>query len=315
MGDDDPELLDEVEGLETVTLEESIAILGEQTRMEILVELGEAWDEKRHQQRSLGFSELMERVGISDSGRFNYHLEKLVGTFVTKKQEGYQLLNPGRRLYQIMASGTLTEREMDISFTVNDCPSCDGTIEACYRNDNVLFVQCLGCEKLYGAIPFSPRGFEHRTEAEAFDAVSRIFHNDIRLARQGICPSCDGQMRTELLVEMSDFLDSMTDGDTLASMKCRVCNDYFYADLSYVGLVTESVRQFLSEHGRDAALVRGWDDIVLAADDSQTVVHTDPPRARVTYTVNGDDLTIVFNDELAVVDTSRCSDADSQTDM
>lgn len=317
MGDDGPELLEEVEGLETVTLEEAIAILGEQTRMEIIVELGAAWDERRHQQRYLGFSELMDRVGITDSGRFNYHLEKLVDTFVTKDDEGYRLLYPGRRLYQIMVSGTLTEREMDVSFRVGTCFDCDGDIVASYRNDNVLFLQCATCERLHGAMPFSPRGFDHRTEREAFEAACRVFYTDIQLARRGICPSCDGEMRTELLDDLSDFLTAVTEGDVLASMRCRVCNDYFYADLSYVALTTPQVRQFLSNHGYDPAVVHGWDDIVLAADESETVVQTDPLRVQLTVAVDGDELDVVFDNELAVLDTSRrCRNTtDAETDM
>ena len=34
------------------------------------------------------FSELREAVGMRDSGQFNYHLDKLLGTFVRVTEEG-----------------------------------------------------------------------------------------------------------------------------------------------------------------------------------------------------------------------------------
>lgn len=306
MGDEsETEWLEEFEGLESVTLDEAISILGEQTRMEIIVELGKAWDEERHQQKAIGFSELMDSVGVSDSGRFNYHLDKLVGTFVTKIEEGYMLLNPGRKLYQIMVSGTLTERETEIRLVADDCASCDGDIEATLRGDNMLFFKCVDCGTGHGALPFSPRGFEYRTEEEALEAAYRAVHAEIRLARQNVCSACHGKMETELITEHSDTLASMIRGEVLASMKCKICNDYYYGDLSRLAVTTDEVEQFLADNGRDPALVQDWQKILIAADESQTIVQEDPLRVRLTFAVDTEKLDITVGEELQVVSSER----------
>jgi DNA-binding HxlR family transcriptional regulator len=56
------------------TAAEAFEVLGNGIRTAMVLELADAGP--------LSFSELRERVGVTDSGRFNYHLEKLVGRFV-----------------------------------------------------------------------------------------------------------------------------------------------------------------------------------------------------------------------------------------
>ncbi len=46
----------------------------------------------------LAFSELRERVGIRDTGRFNYHLSKLRERFVRETDGGYELGHAGERV-------------------------------------------------------------------------------------------------------------------------------------------------------------------------------------------------------------------------
>lgn len=55
-----------------LTPEEAFAVLGNEIRVDILRALWEAGE-------PLAYSELQERIGVCDSGRFNYHLRKLVG--------------------------------------------------------------------------------------------------------------------------------------------------------------------------------------------------------------------------------------------
>lgn len=88
----------------TLAPDDAFAVLGNGTRMEILRALADADD-------SLSFSELRDRVGVSDSGRFNYHLDKLDGHFVTDTSDGYQLQNAGKRVNKAVLSGGLRSRQ------------------------------------------------------------------------------------------------------------------------------------------------------------------------------------------------------------
>jgi len=76
--------------------EEAYALLADGTRVAIVRALGES-DGPR------SFTALRERVGIRDSGRFNYHLQRLVGTFVERTECGYVLTEDGERVADSLA--------------------------------------------------------------------------------------------------------------------------------------------------------------------------------------------------------------------
>jgi len=303
--DQSPEMLNEIEEFESISMEEAISVLGEQTRMEIIVELGKAWDEDRHQQQKIGFSELMEAVGLTDSGQFNYHLDKLVGSFVAKSDDGYWLPNPGMKLYRLIVSGTVTERGMRGDIDVDECLSCGGTVQATYRADNALVFTCKDCNKGHAVIPFSPRGFTNRTDTDALQAAFRSFYSELRLARQGICPACDGDVETQLVDDLSERLDSLSVGGVISSLKCNVCNNYYYSDLSSVALTTDEVRRFLLDAGVEPPLVREWHDVAVAADESVSIVERDPLRVQITFAVDGETIDVTFARDHQVIDSTR----------
>ncbi|GAA0199844.1 helix-turn-helix domain-containing protein [Haladaptatus pallidirubidus] len=70
---------------------EALGTLASEHRIAILRELAVA-DEP------LAFSELRERVGIRDTGRFNYHLSKLRERFVRETDGKYELGHAGERV-------------------------------------------------------------------------------------------------------------------------------------------------------------------------------------------------------------------------
>jgi DNA-binding transcriptional ArsR family regulator len=72
-------------------------LLGNEVRLGILRELRAAEDGG-----PITFSRLRERVGVGDSGRFNYHLARLQGSLVGKRQEGYVLTAGGRAVTDLL---------------------------------------------------------------------------------------------------------------------------------------------------------------------------------------------------------------------
>jgi hypothetical protein len=247
----------------------------------------------------------MEAVGLTDSGQFNYHLDKLVGSFVAKSEDGYWLPNPGMKLYRLIVSGTVTERGVRDDIDVDDCTSCGGTVRATYRDDNSLMFSCKDCTTGYAVIPFSPRGFTNRTDEEALDAAFRSFYSELRLARQGICPACDGHVETKLVADLNDRLDSLSVSGVISSLRCSVCNNYYYSDLSSIALTTDEVRRFLIDSGLEPPLVREWHDVTVAADESVTVVQNDPLRVEITFTVKDETIGATFDGDHRVVSSTR----------
>lgn len=97
---------------------EALEALGNEHRIAILRTLADA-------DGALTFSELRERVGIDDAGRFNYHLNKLRGQFVRRAEAGYELGYAGERV--VLAAADIDpetvamEQKRD---TEEQCPIC-----------------------------------------------------------------------------------------------------------------------------------------------------------------------------------------------
>lgn len=92
-----------------------LSVLDNETRIDILRALAEA-------ERALSFTELREQVGIRDTGKFNYHLQKLGAYFVRETEAGYELGHAGTRLIGL-ADGN--DDPMPADATVEEsCPVC-----------------------------------------------------------------------------------------------------------------------------------------------------------------------------------------------
>lgn len=73
---------------------DALSVLADETRLEVLRALAEA-------ERALSFSELRKRAGVDDSGRFNYHLERLCEYFIRETADGYELGHTENRMMTV----------------------------------------------------------------------------------------------------------------------------------------------------------------------------------------------------------------------
>ncbi|AGN00059.1 hypothetical protein L593_00520 [Salinarchaeum sp. Harcht-Bsk1] len=99
---------------------DALEALGNEIRISILRELADA-------ERALSFTELRDRVGLRDSGKFNYHLSTLCEYFVRDTNEGYELGHAGTRV--ISATGRPAPDEAEDSgvepiAAEEECPVC-----------------------------------------------------------------------------------------------------------------------------------------------------------------------------------------------
>lgn len=113
---------------------EALSVLADETRLAILRALADA-DEP------LSFSRLRERTGISDSGRFSYHLRQLCEYFVRDTPEGYELGHAGARVIDVTGavsdSAATDPAAMSIDGPSEECPVCGE--ENCDRRIHVHF--------------------------------------------------------------------------------------------------------------------------------------------------------------------------------
>ncbi len=122
-----------------VAVRDAFSLLADETRVQILLALFDRDD-------PCAFSELRAHTGVADSGRFNYHLGELVGTFVRKESvqgtTGYTLSYAGNRIIGACASGTFT-RDLTVESQVlaASCVRCDTQLELQYESEQ-LSVAC-----------------------------------------------------------------------------------------------------------------------------------------------------------------------------
>lgn len=113
---------------------DALATVANEHRLAILRELAAAGD-------PLAFSELRTRVGMSDTGLFNYHLGELCGRFVRQTEGGYELGYAGERV--VLAAGDL---DPEGAAALADAADGDGACPVCGEQDcdRVIHVHLAG---------------------------------------------------------------------------------------------------------------------------------------------------------------------------
>lgn len=115
---------------------EAFSMLGNETRVALLQTL---WNVGR----PITYSELKDHVGIRDSGRFNYHLDRLVGHFVDRVGGGYRLTVAGEQAVQAVNANMFTEdpsywpSEVDVDLAALD----DATMWTPTRHDPTVNIR------------------------------------------------------------------------------------------------------------------------------------------------------------------------------
>ncbi len=169
----------------------ALSLLTEEPRLRIMETLAQA-DAEGPSQARLSFTELFEAQEMRDTGRFNYHLDKLCDEFVEKDDDGYRLSSTGYQLVaavlSISADGSSSTTETTLS---EPCPACGTAVTVEKSGD---FVRVL-CEEGHGfgeTVP--PRMAADRDLRTVVDLAAVRAVGSFREARRGLCPKCSGRM-------------------------------------------------------------------------------------------------------------------------
>ena len=295
---------------ESLSLDEATRIIGNETRIQILLELGKAWNEEQMITKHLSYSELKRRVDVRNSGRFNYHLEKLVGSFVDQSEEGYHLNVPGRKFYWTIVSGTLTDRAGIETIEIGQCPWCDGELVMDRHSGHSCRIICQDCEQKFFSIAFSPRGFEDRTPEDVIEAFYLKFHHYVAMLREGLCPMCDGLVDAELTDSLDefwgdDYWEEGYDSEVRTTFLCSTCNTFSYSDIPTVALTMPPVRRFFRDHDRDPRHCHDWDDVFIDAEQSVTLLDDDPIEVGISFELADERLDVHLGNDVRVINSQR----------
>lgn len=270
----------------------AFSVLSDDTRIEILLTL---W-----QSEHLSFVDLQRETGIDDSGRFNYHLDKLVDQFVQKADGGYRLTSVGAKVVDLLLDarfGPSPPPAIDEPTDV-DCLSCDGRLHV-YYEDGDMRLACPDCGDVlhYGFFP--PQGRTARDADATLDAYSQQVWRNVTLAHRGVCPHCRGRMRTEVDTDPEWSVPAAARG------RCLDCGAPFSSPVGLRLLADPDVVSFLADYDRFVDERRFWEFEFVYDEGAVDVVSEDPPRYRLTVSGDGECLEVTIDETAHVVDTAR----------
>lgn len=270
----------------TLAADEAFKLLGEETRLEILRTVWAADD-------VVSFTEIRNRMGSPDSGKFNYHINKLRGPFLTADDQGYRLTQAGREVIRAVMAGTVTDRPTRGPTPINaECSECTGTLTV--RYDGYASIDCDECGTTVMWNEFPPAGLAGR-RGEAFaTAFDRWTRTRFRLAMDGICPCCAAATSSTVFTD-----------DTEAPVSLHRCpNCQYEARVPLFGHVLDhpAVVARYYEADIDVSRTPYWDLRRLANEFDERVTADDPWRARISIDIGDRPLVLTLDERLEVVD-------------
>jgi hypothetical protein len=280
----------------TPELVDAIGALGDETRLRILLEL--AFAERDHQQDrlALSFTALYEAVPVSSSSRFSYHLDKLVGPFVSEREDGYRLTHSGQKMVRVVLSGLYESTPaFDPRPVEGTCVHCESRSLVAALEDEFFRIKCDACESVLvtDSFPHSQtRGRDPDALVESFRA--RIWSGFLQ-ARDAVCPECYGRIDVELLAQEAG-------GSTHYTHACA-CEECLFR----LGLPVEVTAAFhpaalhlLWQHGWSLFDVPLWEFFELLTTDVITtdLVADDPPAVVCTVSVGDETRRLLVDDSM-----------------
>ena len=304
---------------------EAFELLGNETRLAILLALWEAVDPVRPpSETALPFSELRKRVGIRHGAQFNYHLDKLVGQFVRKTDAGYTLTTSAERILSVIWAGTLTGSSSFADEQIDAACMLCGTPTLVAYSDGILTQRCPSCDGVTreptessGVIAREyrpPVGLENRTPRE-FVQEGKTWHRHQRHAFiEKTCPDCSGTVTATIHVCDDHDSHDLTVCDRCervheidASFVCDVCKSSMRTGIWNTILTDVAVIAFFHEHGLDTKALE--DELaygVLYEAVERVAVHSEEPlEVVVSVELDGDRLDVTLDDEAHIIDVTE----------
>jgi len=246
----------------------------------------------------LSFSELRRTVGTGDSGRLNYHLDRLRGRFVYEGETGYRLTYAGQQIAAAIRSGIYANVERDPELVEGACPFCDTPVTATYRHGH-LTVTCGNDHTVFGT-DLPPGVVADRTLDEVLRPGTRRLYHALELGREGVCVRCYGP--TERSVDDTDAFAE--EPIRVFRARCDWCGTRVTGGVTWSVLTHPAVVAFYHDHGIDLRERYPWTLDIYYDEDAITELATDPLGLRIDLRLD-DELRVTVDDAGAVLTTER----------
>lgn len=269
----------------------SFDVLGQEVRIGIL----EALVQKRvedPQNPGATFSELRDWVGVTDSGRFNYHLDKLTGRFVQETDAGYELNAAGQEVAGAVLSRSFgSDGEWGPTELDAPCRACGETVRARYE-DGKIFAECDNGHRNHS--DYLPGGIvEERSLPDAMGLATLLGQQDLDLLVRDVCPNCYREIESGVVVE---------EGDPVLEGQCGHCGHFLRGPVSLAVLTHPVLQAFYLERGRDVREASLWTLPFLTDSDRAQVDSESPLRIAIDASYDGDTLTFLIDEDASVIE-------------
>jgi hypothetical protein len=301
---------------------DAFALLGDETRLAILLALWEAYDPAADD-TVVSFSELFGQIDYDNAGNFSYHLDQLDGQFIRKRPdpEGYELTDTGLALVKTVIAGAgVADTTLDPAEIDRPCSLCGATTAVRYE-DGILYQVCTDCDGItdefdllegyLNAIPFHPAGLTDRSPDELLAAAEVAAYRHMQTMMEGICSACSGPVDAALAVcsdhESGGICENCGRAHAFwARFECRVCKDHHVTTPSVLSVFHPATVAFYYDHGVvprwHARAFEGLRQVgAHEVDHEMVLVAEEPPRVEVTVGLEGDELALTFDETVAVV--------------
>lgn len=289
---------DDAVTVERQSPEEAFGLLSNDLRVDILQALGEAGDPQR-------FSELREAVGERDSGKFNYHLGKLVGHLVVHDDEGYRLSLAGRKMYGAMVSGAYTtDAEIEPFEFEGPCPMCRHEFLVAEYADEQVRMYCPECEHWRNEFSFPPASLDQFEREELPYAFDRWMFAQVSKVVFGFCANCGG--RVEGGLEASD--EDEYPMPVRAIYRCERCGDRLESYPALPLMFHPTAVAYFNDHGIDVLNDPSWAYFGDEEEIGIELASESPVKARVRFTVGDSELVALVGPDVTIEDVSVTAD-------
>ncbi|WP_435361227.1 DUF7351 domain-containing protein [Haloarchaeobius sp. DFWS5] len=260
----------------------------------------------------LSYSALKQRVGVDDSGQFNYHLNKLLGPFVREYDDGYGLTTQGRLAFQhLVAGGFTTDLRVNAFPVEQDCWECGNGLVAEYGMGwerplmPLFYVKCWDCGAEHSRTYVPPRGVEARSNEELLVAADRRNRMETASLVRGVCPWCAGHVNTSVHEREGD-LPASGDGtplEVVVEHHCTSCTGFHYTPVGETLRYHADVIAFYANRGYDLHEIPKWELEWAVTDHRLTWYGPNPWDLRVEVLLDGDVLEVRLDGDATVQST------------
>ncbi|WP_435365491.1 winged helix-turn-helix domain-containing protein [Haloarchaeobius sp. DYHT-AS-18] len=284
----------------------AFALLGNETRVAILRELWTSATEG-----PVPFSELRERVGMRDSGQFNYHLMKLTDTFVRKvepdedddSEGGYTLRFAGVSVVGAILSGAYQQAGFDDPVPVDgECIRCGGALELAYEHERAN-LSCTECDNFTTQSNVPAGVFSEVDLAETPAVFDRWIRSQVDQVAAGFCMLCQGPTGFEVSIGGGTALDAADENEVLVRYECERCGAAVFVTVTEAMTRHPAVISFYYDHGLDLRDEPSWALGWLL--DEVTVVSEDPLVVSFDITLDDETVRLTVDDRLTLVEEER----------